>query len=339
MDAARQHETMTTQAWLFTTDGTLEWQTMPLKTPQEGEVLVRLRACGLCTGEVMDWYIRRKAPLVPGHELVGTIEQLGAGVVGFREGERVIVHHHAPCLGCDLCRRGAYVHCPTWRATKLHPGGLSERFLVPPEIVLSDLLRVPDTLPDERAVFAEPLACVVKSLRRAGLKHGSQVAVIGLGVMGMLHILLAQWWGAKTVYALDLLPHRLELAERLGAVPLPVEHPTPEPAPEIVIVGPGNESALTLAWNLIAPDGTIVLFTPTPPEVRYPYDWHTAYFREIRLVPSYSAGPNDMRQALALLVDGLPVERLITHRLAMSEVPKGYQLLREASALKVVVQA
>ncbi len=334
---------MTTHAWLFTEDATLEWREIPLREPAEGEVLIRLRACGLCTGEVMDWYIRRKAPLVPGHELVGTIEQVGAGVHQFQAGERVIVHHHAPCMVCDLCRRGAYVHCPTWRKTKLSPGGLSERFLVPPEIVRTDLLRVPDSVSDERAVFVEPLACVVKSLRRAGLKHGSHIAIIGLGVMGMLHILLAQAWGAKTIYALDLLPHRLAFAEELGAIPIAVnaEGETQErdafaTPPEIVVVGPGVESALTLAWNLVAPDGTIVLFTPTPPEVRYPYDWHTAYFREIRLVPSYSAGPNDMRQALALLIDGLPVEKLITHRIPLSEVPKGYRLLREASALKVM---
>ncbi|MFQ3609890.1 MAG: alcohol dehydrogenase catalytic domain-containing protein [Fimbriimonadales bacterium] len=330
---------MTNHAWLFTQEATLEWHPMPVGEPDAGEVLVRLRACGLCTGEVMDWYIRRKAPLVPGHELVGTIERVGSGVNQFREGERVIVHHHAPCGQCDLCRRGAYVHCPTWRATKLRPGGLSERFVVPPEIVRSDLLRVPDSVSDERAVFAEPLACVVKSLRRAGLKHGSRIAVIGLGVMGMLHILLAHWWGAKTVYALDLLPHRLAFAEQLGAIPLPPDSAPPDPAPEIVIVGPGVESALALAWNLVAPDGTLLLFTPTPPEARYPYDWHTAYFKEIRLIPSYSAGPNDMRQALALLVDGLPVERLITHQLPLSEVPQGYQLLRKAEALKVVVSA
>ncbi|MCS7066258.1 MAG: alcohol dehydrogenase catalytic domain-containing protein, partial [Fimbriimonadales bacterium] len=151
-------------------------------------MLVCLRTCGLCSGEVMDWYMRRKAPVVPGHELVGEIEALGMGVEGFKVGDRVVVHHHAPCGQCASCRRGAFVHCPTWRSTRLVPGGLSERFIVPAEIVRGDLIHLSDSaersaetsLSDEVAVFTEPLACVVKSLRRSGLRHGMCLAVIGL---------------------------------------------------------------------------------------------------------------------------------------------------------------
>lgn len=328
---------MKTHAWLFRQDGTFEWHALDLPEPAEGEVLVRLRACGLCTGEIMDWYMRQKAPLVPGHELVGEIEALGAGVEGFQVGERVIVHHHAPCGACGFCKRGAYVHCPTWRATKLNPGGLSERFLVPAPIVKSDLLRVPEGLSDEVAVFTEPLACVVKSLRRAGRVHGATVAVIGLGVMGMLHILLAQRWGAQRIVAIDRLEHRLVFAQTLGAEPFYPDAPQLSECAEVVIVGPGTPEALQLAWRIVAPAGAIVLFTPAEPEVRYALDWHTLYFKEVSLIPSYSAGPTEMRQALALLQDGLPAERLITHRLPLAQVPEGYALLRSAQALKVVV--
>jgi L-iditol 2-dehydrogenase len=112
---------MHTHAWRLTPDGEYHWERVELPPLQAGEVLIRLRACGLCTGEVMDWYTLRKAPLTPGHELVGEIEALGEGVQGLAVGERVVVHHHAPCLQCDLCRRGAFVHCPTWRSTKLVP--------------------------------------------------------------------------------------------------------------------------------------------------------------------------------------------------------------------------
>ncbi len=324
-------------AWFYQADGTLEWQEVNLPELGEGELLVRLRACGLCTGEIMDWYMRQKAPLVPGHELVGEVEAVGQGVQGFQVGDRVIVHHHAPCGTCELCKRGAHVHCPTWRKTKLTPGGLSERFLVPAEIVKSDLLRVPDRLSDEVAVFTEPLACGVKALRRAGGLHGATVAVIGLGVMGMLNILLAQRWGARRVLAIDRLAHRLEFAQSLGAEPFPPEAEELADSAEVVIVGPGTPSALELGWQIVAPDGALVLFTPAEPEVRYPLDWYTLYFKEVRLIPSYSAGPIEMRQALALLLDGLPVERLITHRLPLTQVPEGYALLRAHSALKVVV--
>jgi L-iditol 2-dehydrogenase len=337
------------QAWQLEADGEWRWCEFDIPELQPGEVLVRLRACGLCTGEVMDWYMRRKAPLVPGHELVGEVEAVGAGVQGFKVGDRVVVHHHAPCGECLHCRRGAFVHCPTWRRTKLFPGGLSTRFIVPSEIVQRDLIRlgVDGSPSDEAAAFVEPLACVVKSLRRAGLRRGMSVAVVGLGVMGMLHLLLAQRWGAKPVLALDRLMHRLEFARTLGAEPVPVDDPdqaaqrvrelTQGIGAEIVVVGPGTLDALELAMRLVAPDGAVVLFTPAPPEVRYSLDWHRLYFDEVRLIPSYSAGPTEMRHALRLIEGGLPVERLITHRLPLSRALEGYDYLRRAEALKVIV--
>ncbi|BCW95004.1 MAG: alcohol dehydrogenase catalytic domain-containing protein [Fimbriimonadales bacterium] len=330
---------MRTHAWRLTPDGDYHWESIELPPLSAGEAQIRLRACGLCTGEVMDWYTLRKAPLTPGHELVGEIEALGAGVQGLAVGDRVVAHHHAPCLKCALCRRGAFVHCPTWRRTKLTPGGLSERFIAPAEIVQTDLLRISDDVSDERAAFVEPLACVVKSLRRAGLKHGDTLAIVGMGVMGMLHLLLGQAWGAGQIFAIDRLAHRLAFAESLGATPLHADD-APRSLPEgaaVVVVGPGNEAALSLAMQVVAPDGAIVLFTPAPPEDRFPLNWHDVYMRETRLIPSYSASHVEMRYALTLIANGLPVERLITHRLPLSRAPEGYALLRRAEALKVIV--
>ncbi len=330
---------MQTRAWRLTPDGNYHWETFELPPLQAGEVLVRLRACGLCTGEVMDWYTRRKAPLVPGHELVGEIVELGEGVTHLQVGDRVVVHHHAPCLKCAFCQRGAFVHCPTWRRTKLNPGGLSEYFIAPAEIVQVDVLCVSDSVSDERAAFTEPLACVVRSLRRAGFQRGNTLAIIGMGVMGMLHLLLGQAWGARQILAVDKLPHRLEFAESQGATPLHADDVlrTDDAQAEVVVVGPGNESALNLALHLVAPDGAVVLFTPAPPETRFPLNWHDVYFREIRLIPSYSASHVEMRQALLQIEAGLPVEKLITHRLPLERAPEGYALLRRAEALKVIV--
>jgi L-iditol 2-dehydrogenase len=328
-----------TRAWKLTPDGEYHWETFELPPLQAGEALIRLRACGLCTGEVMDWYTLRKAPLVPGHELVGEVAALGEGVAHLKVGDRVVVHHHAPCLKCPICRRGAFIHCPTWRSTKLNPGGLSEYFIAPAEIVQVDVLRVPDSVSDERAVFTEPLACVVRSLRRAGFKRGDTLAIIGMGVMGMLHLLLGQAWGARQVLAIDKLPHRLQFAETLGATPLLADdalHAASAQA-EVVVVGPGSEPALELALQLVAPDGAVVLFTPAPPETRFPLNWHDVYFRETRLIPSYSASHLEMRQALLQIEAGLPVEKLITHRLPLERAPEGYALLRQVEALKVVV--
>ena len=96
-----------------------------------GEILVRTRACGICTGDIMGWYMRRKAPLVFGHEPAGEVAAVGPDVAEFRPGDRVFVHHHAPCLACRLCARGEYVQCEAWRGGKLVPGGMAEYFAVP----------------------------------------------------------------------------------------------------------------------------------------------------------------------------------------------------------------
>lgn len=338
---------MKTRSLLYDKESNLHLQESELPGLQAGEVLIKVRACGLCTGELMDWYMQRKAPLVPGHELVGEIVEMGQGVSGFEAGERVVVHHHAPCGTCRFCRQGAFVHCTTWRTTHLTPGGLSQYAMVPPEIVASDLLKIPDPVSDERAVFTEPLACVVKSFKRAGLKPGDRAAVIGMGVMGLLNVMLAARWGAEKVFGLDRLAHRLKTSESLGAVPVSVTEPDPVrtiyehtdgSGVEVVVVGPGSIEALDLAWQIAAPGGTVLLFTPSPPGIFWQLDWHTLYFREIRLVPSYSAGPGDMRSALLLIENGFPVEQLITHTLPLSQAAEGYRLMREAQALKVIIR-
>src|SRR5579885_2730292 len=170
--------------------GDIRVEDHPTPQPGPGDILVRATACGICSGDIMPWYIRRKAPLVLGHEPVGVVEEVGSAVREFHRGDRVFVHHHAPCFECASCRRAEYVQCATWRATKIDPGGMAEYFVVGAHN-RRDTLRLPDALADADGVLVEPAACVVKSLRRAGLKRGESILVIGLGIMGMMHVMLA----------------------------------------------------------------------------------------------------------------------------------------------------
>src|SRR5512147_587856 len=104
---------------------------IPIPVVGPDDLLLRTRACGICSGDVMPWYIEKKAPLVPGHEPAGEIVEVGGDVRSFRKGERVFVHHHAPCFSCNFCRRGDYVQCATWKSSRIVPGGISEYILVP----------------------------------------------------------------------------------------------------------------------------------------------------------------------------------------------------------------
>lgn len=339
----------TTRAVVFHAGDDLRLEDVPLPAPAEGELLVRIRACGLCPGETMGWYMARKAPLALGHEPVADVLHAGSRVTGFAPGDRIFVHHHAPCLRCRACRRGGYVHCETWRRSRLIPGGVAEFAVVPEEIVRADTLALPPHISDETATFIEPLACVVKSVRRAGLGAGDRVLVIGLGVMGLLHVLAARKLGAETVIGADRVPSRLAKAAALGAdavidvaratLPDAVREHTGGDGADVVIVGPGSVEAIEAGFRASAPGGTVVLFTPTPPGDVWPLPVHDAFFREIRIVPTYSCGPAETREALQWLREGLPVESLITHRCSLEEAIEGYRLICQATdALKVVVR-
>ncbi|MBX6378779.1 MAG: alcohol dehydrogenase catalytic domain-containing protein, partial [Clostridia bacterium] len=157
-----------------------------------------MRACGLCSSDVLGWYVARKAPLVLGHEPAGVVAAVGKAVRGFRPGDRVFVHHHAPCFRCRTCRRGAYVHCPAWRRSRLDPGGMAEYFRVPGHN-LADTLLLPDGLSFADGALVEPVACCVKALRRARLRPGDTVLVVGLGFMGQVLARLARAFGAGRV--------------------------------------------------------------------------------------------------------------------------------------------
>jgi L-iditol 2-dehydrogenase len=311
------------------------------------DMLVRVSACGICSGDIMPWYIRRKAPLVLGHEPVGVVEDVGSAVSDFAPGERVFVHHHAPCFQCLACRRGEYVQCPTWRATNLTPGGMAEFFLVS-AANQRDTLKLPDDVSDNDGVLVEPAACVVKSLRRSGLKAGESVLVIGLGIMGMMHVKLARNLGAGVIIGADLFESRAQRSRDLGAdfglvvsgddLVDQVREVTRGAMADVVIVGPGSSRAINTGIAAAGKGATVVQFTATPPDEEMLVKPHDLYFNETRLVPSYSCGPDDTREALDLVRSGvINARELVTHQFPLAEINQAYQQAQKPESLKVVV--
>jgi L-iditol 2-dehydrogenase len=329
--------------------GDIRIEEEPIPEVSEGEALIKTRACGICTGDVMPWYIEKKAPIVLGHEPAGEIVKVGKGVKNFREGDRVFVHHHAPCMNCRYCLRGNYVQCEAWRASKIIPGGISEYILVPELNLKVDTLRLPDKMSFEAATLIEPTACVVKSLKRSLIKEGDTLLVIGLGIMGMLHIALARHYGAHTIIGADRVPYRLKKALEAGAdhaidvnkedLKEAVYRITGGRGPEIVIVGPSSIQAMEVAIETVGRGGTVVFFTPSPPGETLSVEPNYLYFRDINLVNSYSCGPEDTREAMRLIETGLiEPDKFITHKFPIEETPEAYNLVAKAEeSLKVVV--
>ena len=313
----------------------IRFEEEPIPAVGPGEVLIRTRACGICSGDVMGWYMKKKAPLVFGHEPTGEVVEVGSEVSDLRPGDRVFVHHHAPCFTCHACRRGEFVQCPTWRASRIIPGGMAEYFLVPQENRSGDTLPLPAQVSFADGALVEPTACVVKSLRRAGLQAGERIFIIGLGIMGQLHVALARHAKAETVIGTDFVAYRRDKARQLGAdvaldpaagdVFSQLREVTYGEMADVVIIGPGSLDAMELGLQCVARGGTVILFTTSTPDVRLSVSPYDLYFHEIRLIPSYSCGPNDTREALRLIQAGVvTAEKFITHRFPFTALHEAY---------------
>lgn len=332
------------------TSSDIRFEEEPIPQVGPGEALVKTRACGICSGDVMGWYIEKKAPLVFGHEPAGEVVEVGPGVSDFQAGDRVFIHHHAPCFTCRACQRGQFVQCATWRSSRIVPGGMAEYFLVPKENLSGDTLQLPPDLSFADGSLIEPAACSVKALRRSRLQAGESVFVIGLGIMGQLNVALARHAGAGTIMGTDFVPYRRDKALQLGADVAfdPAERPVEDTLreytggemAEVVIVGPGSIEAMELGIRCAAKGGTVVLFTTSTPDATLPVAPYDLYFNEISLIPSYSCGPNDTREALQLIQKGVvSAEKFITHRFPFSATRQAYQNAAEArDSLKTIIE-
>lgn len=304
-----------------------------------GDVVLRTVACGICSGDLMPWYLAKKVGSVLGHEPVGRAVEVGEAVTHVRPGDLVFVHHHAPCLACEACRRGAHVHCATWKRTALDPGGMAEYLRAPATIVSHDAFAVNDLTP-EQALFIEPLGCCVKAFRRCGMVTGRRVVVVGCGVMGLLNVLLARALGAAEVIAVEPHPARREMARRCGAVALdPAEAGSLKRSADVVVIGPGFPDVIRQSLGYVRDAGAACLFTPTATGVLTELDLGDLYFRDVSLVPSYSCGPEETRLAYDELRSGrIDPRPLVSRRYPLGEVQAAFDAARSGGeVIKVIV--
>ena len=313
--------------------------------PGPAEVLVEMLACGICGSDLMTWYQDTRAPMVPGHEPVGRIIAAGDGA-SLPVGTRVFAHHHVPCLDCERCRAGRDTLCDRFRRTALQPGGLAERFLVPAENAALDLLEVPESVSDTAATLIEPLACVLRGQRLAGLARAHGLAVLGAGSMGIFQIQAARAAGVQRVVCVEPRADRRALAEEAGAVAVAgasadlVRSALGGALADVVIVCTHAPEAIAAALHLAAPGGVVQLFAPTRPGELVGLDLGAVFFSEVTLQSTYSAGPADTREALALIASGaVDLEPVVTHRVDLERIAEGFALARSGEALKVVVTA
>jgi L-iditol 2-dehydrogenase len=299
--------------------------------PGDGDVVCRVLACGVCGSDVLDSWVERKVPTVLGHELAGEVEAVGGGVRSVTPGDRVVVHHHAPCGECRRCRRGHETLCERFRATALDPGGFAERVRVPEDLV-DELLVLPDAVDAERATFVEPLACVLRALHRAEARAGESLLVVGAGTSGLLAIAAAHARGLDAVWVREPRADRLRRAVDLGAQVHGGE------LVDVALVCTPDAQAIADGFAAVAPGGCLCLYAPPAPGHALGLDGHALYVGEVDVRASYSAGPADMRAALELIASGrVDPAPLVTHRVGLDGTARALDLARRGEAVKALV--
>jgi L-iditol 2-dehydrogenase len=325
----------------------LEQRARPSAGP--GELVLTVKASGICGSDVMEWYRLPRAPLVLGHEVAGIVEQAGPGVTRFKPGDRVVTTHHVPCGRCRYCLTDRHSVCATLRKTSFDPGGFSERVRLPAINVEHGTFPLPDTVTFEEGSFVEPLACVVRAQRLIGLHHGDDVVVLGSGVSGILQIQVARAHGARRIIATDLDDSRLEAARRFGAdVALRADGNLVERVRaandgrlvDHVLVCTGARQAMEQALQLADLGGTVLYFATLAPGERLDLDANDLWKRGIAIVHSYAGPPADMRAALELIASRrVDVGPMVTHRLGLEQTGLGFEMMLEPQdSLKVIIE-
>ena len=313
-----------------------------------GELLVRIRASGICGSDLMEWYRIKKAPLVLGHEIAGEIVEVGAGVAQFHIGERVFVSHHVPCGQCRYCHAGHQSVCEMLRTTHFDPGGFAEYIRVPRINVELGTLHLPDEVTFAEGSFIEPLACVVRAQRFARLTAGQTVLVIGSGISGLLHIQLARARGAARIIATDIGDFRLKAALRFGAdaaihgsedVPARLCALNDGRLADLVIVCTAAMPAIQQALKSIDRGGTLLFFAPTAAGIDVPIPLFDFWRDEISVVTSYAGSGADLVESVALIRGRqVRVAEMVTHCLPLSETARGFELTASGQdSIKVLI--
>jgi len=322
---------------------------MPIPKINDNELLVKVQACGICGSDVMEWYRLKKAPRVLGHEMAGDIVEVGKNVKKFKVGDRIFVSHHVPCNSCSFCENNLHTLCKTLHSTNFYPGGFAEYLKVPKINLECGVYILPEEMTYDEGAFIEPLACVVRGMRIAGMKKGITVLILGSGVAGLLNIKLAKARGAAKIFATDIDDKRLSIAKKMGAdvvinaknnVSEEVKKHNNGKLADLVILCAGVPSAARQAMDSVETAGIILLFAPTEPGVDVAIPMFDLWNKQVKIVSTYAGAPVDLKEAIELIKDKkVKVTDLISHRFPLSKAAEGFKLAAQAKdSIKIIIE-
>ncbi len=338
------------KANFFLGNGRFSLQEVPTPTPGPGEVLIRNAVFGVCGTDVHIFHgepgsAEVTPPVVLGHEFSGVIEALGPGVEGLQVGDPVTVDPNIYCGKCEYCRDGKKQLCPHMRAIGVtQNGGFAQYCAVP----AAQAFRLADQVPLEYGAMAEPVACCLHGIDRAGIRPGDTVCVVGGGAIGLIMLQLARLSGAGRVVLSEPNGLRRQAALQLGADgaidPKDPGHLDEFQAlcgegAQVVLECVGNNAAVASAFAFAKKGATVVLFSVPKVDAQFPLPLFDVYKKELTIRGSF-VNPDTHARAVALLNAGrLDLGPIITHRFPLSRLQEAIEMQMSDASIKVVVQA
>lgn len=329
-----------------------------LKNDQE--ILVKVEACGICASDIKTYngapslwgddsqpsYI--KPPVIPGHEFIGEIVDIGNAVSEFEIGDRVISEQIVPCWNCRFCNRGEYWMCQKHDLygfqNNVH-GAMAEYMKFTKESIN---YKVPKTIPIDEAILIEPYACSMHAVQRAQIQMGDVVVISGAGTLGLGMLAAATQLGAEKIIVLDMKEDRLNLAKKFGAdlalnpseidVIEEVKSLTEGYGCDVYIEAAGNPKSVDQGLSMIRKLGRFVEFSVFTDEVSV--DWSIIGDRKELDVLGSHLGPYCYPLVISGIEKGtLATEGIVTHKLPLEEFEKGFHLMQKGeNSLKVILE-
>ena len=320
---------------------------IPTPEPKAGEVLVKIELAGVCGTDlhIHEGDFLAEFPLIPGHEMVGIVSALGAGVNQFKVGERVTVNPVVSCGDCEFCREGKPILCHNRKGLGTNwPGSFAEYMIATQDLVF----KVGNLSPDV-AVFVELAACAMHGAQMLGIKPGSSALIFGAGPTGQLLAQLMATSGAASVTVAGSTQFKLDLAKKLGAdktylmdrnnvekTKTDLLKASPS-GYDIVVEATGSMRVAEICVPLTRSGGTFMVYGVAEPDETFKINAFDVFHREIRIQGSF-AEIDTFPATLAALESGrLKTDGLITHRFSIDEYGKALEALRSDKSVHKIV--
>jgi L-iditol 2-dehydrogenase len=323
-----------------------------LNFKSEGDILVKMKACGICGSDlekIYGQYGMTSARL--GHEPSGIVLAIGNKVKGIKIGDRVFVHHHVSCNSCHYCRHGNNTMCEYYQKSNIDPCGFSDKFIVPAwNVERGGVLRLPDRLTYEQASLIEPLACCLRALHKIPFQKGDDLVIFGAGPAGIMLLTLAKLAGAGKIFVVDINHFRLEFSRKFNSdtyflnaqtenYSKIIKDNTKNRGVDVSIVATSSLTALSNAFEITRKGGYIILFGVPSKDSQFPLEASKLYSNELSIIPSYAASELETNEALNLLAERkINLDFLITHKYTLEQSPNAFFCAHLAKdCMKVII--